>query len=1339
MRNRNSSRHAQFFTRRIHAVTRRLLDAAPALFICALACLLPVSAAAQAQPETVDEAEAKVLEFGAELLARHGMTPRAPAKGAAPRAAALDTLELARGRAEALAALIQRNPGRALAAALPQETLDELRARSPQIVPHLEERGSWEGAAALYIADDVEKQQAIEFHILDTPDGSIEAYGIPRGAWTRNGDRVAVSGVSVRGRIAVQEARLMEPVAAAAPSSHYVYDTASNCDPTGEQKTAVFLVTRPGERKPLTAEAIRELTFGPERSLDRYVRTVSSGRAWLSGEVFEVEIGRGARTSPSYESFARLAAAAGLEDLGQFNRYAAIGYSLTSSRFIAGISSLGCRSTPYPASYLLANIYDQARGGELQTDAMLVRLSELFIHEYGHSLALGHSRSILADGEILTAASDGMTISEYGDWYDPMGRGAESRSFNARQLLGLGWLDPDDVVTVEGQGTFTVKLLDDGSPADFPSALRVLRRAGTDEWLWIEALSDHSALEKYSFDGTWKPVVGDVEGALVRVENQELRGSRPESTHLLDFLPDDERIHNYELPVGKTWNDPYSSLSLTVESVSPSGLTVRVERTASCVQSVSPGAYAHTYLPQEGVFQVNAPADCAWEARSGSAWIEIDPASASGIGSAQVAYKLHQNTGYLRSRSGVVLIGRQSFVAVQNPYPSAFAKIAELSPGHGSGMSQTFRVVVPAPNKALAPEVDLVFRDGEGERVCSWSYAPIGSAFGRSRDDWGCGLDLSRSQAAFADGKAVIDFHVVFNENAQGRLQVEARTTFRNDGFVTVGSEYGTWLVGESADNSPPVIERFFAFSLDLPYFSIRAGDPDGLSDIADVSLDIRSADESKQCGVAYSFAEKRVTLWGASGVRQGASDGGPLENEYCTVFPSLVNVFRSSTGNMSIGVRDGAIVFSQDFAGPLTVHARVLDYGGMSDTADDDFTYSPREFGPPALPGFVSPAVGSGDSQRFEWTLLHAEGGENAAYGELEFASASESAYCTVAVNGDQVSLSRYLYDRNPRTRDRIASDPIRIGAVSIGPIVLENDLCSLDVTGMKDEVSGNARSLSALIGFKPAFAGPFSVAVGTTGSAVVRGSWHPGDPGGGPWIVEPVNAASLISFLGWFAPGNVLTIFGNGLGPETTAEATPDSYGDMPKELAGTRLLLNERPIPLLSVGATRIEAVAPFAANRLARWRVERNGAPSNTVVTLVRETTPGLFALDGSGTGRALAVHRADGSLNGPQNPAAKGSILDLYATGLSHTDPPSVAGRVAAADALPAVRAPVSVIVGNRAAEVLYAGGAPGQAAGITQVTVRIGESTPSGPYIPIRLIVGDGIAIARQELTIAVE
>lgn len=1314
----------------------------PALLAGVLACLLAAPAAAQAQPEA-DAAEAQVAAFGAELLARHGMASGAPLKGAAARTAALDTLALARGRAEALASLIQWNSGRALAAALPRETLDELRARNPQIAPHLEESGSWEGAAALYIADDFERQRAIEFHILETPEGSIEAYGIPRQAWTRNGDRVAVFGVAIGGRIAVQDARFLEPTAAAeAPASPYVYDSAAVCSTTGEQKTAVFLVTRPRERQPLAIEAIRELVFGQERSLDRYVRTVSSGRAWLSGDVFEVEIDPRMRiTTPNADTFEKLAETAGLTDLDRYDRYAAIGYRVTPLPAIAGISSLGCRTVPRRASYLLANIYDRTHGGELQTDIMLDRLSELLIHEYGHSLALGHSRSLLADGEALEASPDAMTISEYGDWYDPMGRGGDGKFFNVRQLLGLGWLDPDDVFTVYGQGRFRVKLMDDGSASDFPSALRIRRRAGSGEWLWVEAISRASALEQYGFGGVWKPVVGGAEGAFVRVESEALRSLRPESTHLLDFSPDDEHPHNYGLPVGRTWNDPYSSLSLTLESVAADGVIVRVGRTADCVRSVAPDAYAHTWLPQEGVFEVRAPANCEWEARSVSDWIEIDPARASGVGPGRVGYRLQGNTGYLRSRSGVVLVGRQSFVAVQNPYPSAYAQVAELSPAHGSGLAQTFRVVVPAANKALAPAVDLVFRDSEGERVCAWQYDPSLSTFSRFRYDWGCSLDLSRSRAAFEDGKAIIDFHVVFNENAQGRLQIEARTSFRSGGLVAVDTRYGTWFAAGPTDNSPPVIDGFSAFGGiggRPPYFSVQASDPDGRSDIADVSLDIRSADETKQCGVAYNLADNRITLWGASGVRRTTPDGEPVENEYCTVIPSLLDILRISGRKDVFITFNGAILFSPAFAGPLTVRARVLDYGGMTDTENEDFEYSPSKFGPPALPGFVSPAVGSGDSQRFEWTLLHEDGGENALYGTLQFESVSEiGRSCTVSVLGNRVTLERFLYDRNPRTRDRMESGPETIGSVDfLSPILLENEFCSLDVTGMEDEVAGNVRSLSATVGFKPEFAGPYAVTVRTFGSAALRGAWHPGAPGGGPWIVEPANAANLDS--GRVSPGEAVTIFGSGLGPETEVQASMDGRGNLPDELAGTRVLFNERPLPLLSVSAERIEAVAPFASGRgLARWKVERNGAPSNAVHTIIRGTNPGLFALDGSGAGQALAVHDADGSLNGPRNPAAKGSILTLYATGLGLTDPPAIAGRAAAADAPPEIRAPVSVTLGGRAAEVLYAGGTPGQAAGLMQVKVRIGASTPSGAHIPVALTAGE--ERSQRLLTVAVK
>lgn len=1327
------------------AVRRRLQSAAQALLAGALACLLPASAPAQAE---ADAAETTIAEYGAELLARSGMASGSPAKGAAPRAAALDTLELARGRAEALGALMQWSPGRALAAAFPRETLDELLARSPQIAPHLEENGSWEGAAAMYVADDVEKRRAIEFHVLETPEGSIEAYGVPRWAWTRNGDRVAVSGVAVGGRVAVREARLLEPAAAQAPASPYVYDSAVNCAATGEQKTAVFLVSRPRERKTLTAEDIRGLVFGEERSLDRYVRTVSAGRAWLSGDVFEVEIERGMRTRPNDETFEALAEKAGLTDLGEYNRYAAIGYGLTSSPYIVGVSSLGCRTNPYRASYLLANIRNRTHDGELQTDIMLDGLSELLIHEYGHSLGLGHSRALLAEGEALEAAPDGMTIVEYGDWYDPMGNGAENKFFNARQLLGLGWLDPDDVFTVYDEGRYKVRVLDSGSSdsgssSDFPAALRIRRRAGTDEWLWVEAISRGSALEQYGFGGVWKPVVGGAEGAFLRVESEALRSLRPESTHLLDFSPGEDQVHNYGLPLWRTWDDPYSSLSLRVESVAADGMIVQVERTSDCVRSVSPGAHAHTWLPQEGVFEVRAPANCAWEAWSLSGWIEIDPAHSSGVGPGRVGYRLRRNTGYLRSRSGVVLVGRQSFVAVQNPYPSDFAQVAELSPAHGSGAAQTFRVVVPAVNKDLAPEVDLTFYDSERERVCAWRYDPVRSTFGRFRYDWACSLDLSRSQAAFADGKAVIDFHVVFNGNARGRLQVEARTSFRSEGLVPVDTRYGTWFVGGTADNSPPVIEGFTAFAAGLSsYFSVRASDPDSQSDIADVSLDIRSADETKQCGAAYNLAENRVTLWGASGVRRTTPDGAPIENEYCTVIPSLLDVSQSPRGEVLV-TSNGGIVFSQAFAGPLTVRARVLDFGGMTAVENRDFEYAHPGFGPLALPGFVSPAVGSGDSQRFEWTLLHDGGGENALSGALDFESVSEiGRSCTVSVSGGVVSLERYIYDTDPRTRNRISSDPEAIGSVSfLSPIFLENELCSLDVTGMEDEVEGNVRSLSAVVGFKPAFSGPFTVKVRTTGGAATRGAWHPGNPGGGPWIVNPANTASSSSYVGRFSPGEVVTIIGGGLGPETAVEGSADNYGDLPKKLAGTRVLFNDRALPLLSVSASRIEAAAPFTAGAvrgLPRWKVERNGVLSNLArLLLPRETNPGLFSADGSGAGQALAVHEADGSLNGPANPAAKGAILTLYATGLGLTDPPAIAGRTVAAGVLPEIRAPVSVTFGGRAAEVLYAGGTPGQAAGLMQVKVRIGSSTPSGAYIPVVLAAGE--ERTRMPLTIAVE
>jgi len=390
-------------------------------------------------------------------------------------------------------------------------------------------------------------------------------------------------------------------------------------------------------------------------------------------------------------------------------------------------------------------------------------------------------------------------------------------------------------------------------------------------------------------------------------------------------------------------------------------------------------------------------------------------------------------------------------------------------------------------------------------------------------------------------------------------------------------------------------------------------------------------------------------------------------------------------------------------------------------------------------LPGGVSPASGSGEQQRFEWTFLHPEGGEQARQGELKFSTDldpndrwSDDDYCQVSVWEDYVSLVRYSYDGDPETEDWTSSDSIQIGR---SDAVLENDLCSIDVFGMTAEVAGEAYSLSALIGFKPAFRGPLTVHV----NGVERGAWHPGGPGAGPWIVPPVIAASYETNPYVDAPGAVVTIFGGGLGPATTVEASADDGRDMPRELAGTRVRVDGTPLPLLSVESGRVTAVLPYRSIWRGSMIVERNGLSSNPVGvwTFLEETSPGLFARDGSGAGQALAIHQEDESFNSPENPAPKGSIIVLYATGLGQTAPFGIDGRIAAEGILPEVRAPVSVLIGNRASEVLFAGGAPGLVAGMAQVKVRVGASTPSGSYIPIRLFAGG--EETNQFLTIAVE
>lgn len=211
-------------------------------------------------------------------------------------------------------------------------------------------------------------------------------------------------------------------------------------------------------------------------------------------------------------------------------------------------------------------------------------------------------------------------------------------------------------------------------------------------------------------------------------------------------------------------------------------------------------------------------------------------------------------------------------------------------------------------------------------------------------------------------------------------------------------------------------------------------------------------------------------------------------------------------------------------------------------------------------------------------------------------------------------------------------------------------------------------------------------------------------------------VNAASLRG--GVVAPGEVVSLFGRAIGPEEPLGLALEG-GRVSTQLGDVRVLVSGVPAPLLFVGLNQINAVIPYAAASLpvATLQVERSGFLSAPVTLRVEASTPAMFSLDGSGVGQG-AILNQDFSVNGPGNPARRGDIVILYATGEGQTTPDGVDGAVAA-DPLPRPVAEVRVSIDGLNAEIFYAGGAPGLVAGVLQMNVRIPATARSGEAVSV--------------------
>ena len=230
-------------------------------------------------------------------------------------------------------------------------------------------------------------------------------------------------------------------------------------------------------------------------------------------------------------------------------------------------------------------------------------------------------------------------------------------------------------------------------------------------------------------------------------------------------------------------------------------------------------------------------------------------------------------------------------------------------------------------------------------------------------------------------------------------------------------------------------------------------------------------------------------------------------------------------------------------------------------------------------------------------------------------------------------------------------------------------------------------------------------------------------------------VNAASILP--GTVAPGEIISIFGRGMGLAAGLGLQLDEQGLVSKELGRTRVLINGDPAALTFASDLQVNAIVTYAVAQalVARLQVERDDVLSNPITLRTAATSPAIFTLAGSGRG-AGAILNQDLSLNSAARPAERGAIIILFATGEGATDPPGVDGKVAAPP-FAGPLAEIRVFVGDVEAEVLYAGAAPGLVAGVLQVNVRVPTGASVGPDTLIEFRAGSrrsqpGVTVVTQ-------
>ena len=774
-----------------------------------------------------------------------------------------------------------------------------------------------------------------------------------------------------------------------------------------------------------------------------------------------------------------------------------------------------------------------------------------------------------------------------------------------------------------------------------------------------------------------------------------------------------------------------SALTSRSGAINIGGQSVTVfQAGAACSYSLSPGSATLAPTGGSGSFTVNATAGCSWTAVSNADWFVISGGSGSGTGT--VTYLAAPNTTP-NQRSASVTVATQVFTATQ---PAACTLI--LNPASlalpASSFSGTVTVTASSSgcDRSVFSPVSWITitsgATGSGSGSFNFTVAANDTAQVRTATLTVGGQTLNVTQAAATCSVVVTPSSPVWpSAGGAGSLSVVTNcswTAVSNSDWIAVlsgasGTGNGTVRYAVAANSSTET--RVGSITIGGEAVGIlQAGVP---------------------CTVSLAASRASFPAAGGAGSVEVLASGECAWTAVSGASWILLGPGSNGTGNGTVPYTVAANTLPQPRTGVITVANQLFNITQPAATCE--LTLSPSSATIPSGGGTGSFTVTSNCSWTVSaaarWIMLSPTAGTGE--GSVSFTatanSSAEGRTAVITVGGQDFTVAQAGISCHVTLVPSSADVPGSGGAGTVS--VASGTGCKWTPFSQADWIKITSWSNISGTGVVQYSASPNPAREPRTGSLMVGGQTFTIIQGPAEIVLAAqrvVNAASYLA--GPLAPGEIVSLFGAFTGPVSPATLELSRDGKfVTTTLAGTQVFFDDLPAPLLYVSDTQVSAIVPFAlaGKSSTQLKLVHQGLQSKPVTLKVAPAAPALFTADASGKGQG-AILNQDYKLNSAANPAARNSVVMLFATGGGETDPAGVDGQIIG-QTLPKPLLPVSVRIGGVNARVLYAGAAPGLVSGVLQVNVQVPAQVTPGSTVPVVVRVGE--AESQSQVTLAVK